>query len=44
MLSKYENEDAGMLREIVTCDKTWIYFFEPKRKEENKVWVENGGK
>ena len=33
------------LCEIVTGDETWISFFEPEGKENNKVWIgENGAR
>ena len=39
LLSQYENCDQRRLNEIVTGDETWIYFFEPDLKQNNKVWV-----
>jgi len=30
------------LDEIVTGDETWVYFFEPKRKAQNKAWIKKG--
>ena len=27
------------LREIATGEETWLYYFEPDCKENNKVWV-----
>ncbi|XP_062578762.1 histone-lysine N-methyltransferase SETMAR-like [Saccostrea cucullata] len=39
LLEKYEHCDFRRLNEIVTGDETWIFFFEPEIKRNNKVWV-----
>ena len=36
---KYDKCDPRRLEEIVTCDETWIYHFQPDSKAKNKVWV-----
>ena len=43
LLQIYDGCDDRRLFEIVTGDETWISFFEPEGKENNKVWIgENG--
>ena len=45
LLQIYDGCDDKHLCEIVTCDETWISFFEPEGKENNKVWIgENGAR
>ena len=43
LLARYKNADFRRLHEIVTGDETWLYFFEPDCKENNKVWVSENG-
>ena len=45
LLQIYDRCDDKCLCEIVTGDETWILFFEPEGKENNKVWIgENGAR
>ena len=44
LLSKYENSDPRRLSEIATGDETWMHFYEPMRKADNKAWRPKGGK
>ena len=39
LLQIYDGCDDKSLCEILTGDETWISFFEPERKENNKVWI-----
>lgn len=39
LLARYKNADQRRLNEVVTGDETWVYFYEPAGKENNKVWV-----
>ena len=39
LLQIYYGCDDKRLCEIVTGDETWISFFEPEGKENNKVWI-----
>ena len=39
LLQIYDGCDDKRLCEIVTGDETWISFFEPEGKENNKVWI-----
>ena len=39
LLSRFKNRDSRRLREVVTGDETWLYFFEPDNKLNNKIWV-----
>jgi len=36
LLDIYKNADQNRMNEIVTGDETWVYFYEPDSKEENK--------
>ena len=38
LLSRFKNRDSHYLREVVSGDETWLYFFEPDNKL-NKMWV-----
>ena len=38
----YENYDRRHLDELETGNKTWIHYFEPLKKAENKAWVPKG--
>ena len=42
LLKVYKNCDKRRIAEIVTGDETWIYFFEPHRKSQNKIWRPKG--
>ena len=42
LLDKYKNADERRLSEIVTGDETWIYFYEPFRKQQNMSWLPKG--
>ena len=45
LLQIYDGCDDKCLCEIVTGDETWISFFEPEAKANNKVWIgENGAR
>ena len=45
LLQIYDGCDDKRLCEIVTGNETWISFFEPEGKENNKVWIgENGAR
>ena len=39
LLSRFKNRDSRRLREVATGDETWLYFFEPDNKLNNKIWV-----
>ena len=39
LLKIYDGCDQKRLDEIETGDETWVYFFEPKRKAQNKAWI-----
>ena len=39
LLSRFKNQDSHHLREVVTGDETWLYFFEPVNKLNNKMWI-----
>ena len=38
---KYHNRSFA---NIITGDETWVHFYEPKRKMQNKIWATKGGK
>lgn len=37
--SMYKDRDSRRLREFITDDEPWLYFFEPDSRENNKVRV-----
>lgn len=43
LLAKYKNCDKRKISNIVTGDETWIYYFEPQRKIDNKMWIQRNG-
>ena len=34
----YNGEGDTFLNRVVTCDETWIHFFEPESKQQSSVW------
>lgn len=45
LLTKYKKCDKRTISNLVTGDETWIYYFEPQRKIDNKMWIKrNGGR
>lgn len=44
LLKMYSNFDRRLLVDIVTGDETWVHFFEPQRKIDNKVWATKHGR
>ena len=34
----YNDEGDTFLNRVVTCDETWIHFFEPESKQQSSVW------
>ena len=38
---KYNNRSFA---NIISGDETWVHFYEPKRKIQNKIWATKGGK
>lgn len=43
LLRVYEKCDDRRIFDLVTGDETWISFFEPAGKENNKVWIGQNG-
>ena len=39
LLKKYKNCDKRRLSELFTGDETWVYYFEPQRRVNNKQWL-----
>ena len=39
LLETYKHCKNKRINELLTGDETWIYFFEPQRKINNKVWI-----
>ena len=35
---QYNDEGDTFLNRVVTCDETWIHFFEPESKQQSSVW------
>ena len=38
VIENYSNEEGLFLDNVVTCDVTWMPFFEPDSKQESAVW------
>ena len=38
LLDRYAKEGSNFLNKIVTCDETWVHFFEPESKQQRSVW------
>ena len=34
----YNDEGENFLNGIITCDETWIHFFEPESKQQSSMW------
>jgi histone-lysine N-methyltransferase SETMAR len=43
LLKTYGKFNQRRLDEVVTGDETWIYFFEPDVKKNNKMWIQEVG-
>ena len=39
LLKMYPKFDRKKIVNIVTGDETWVHFFEPQRKIDNKIWA-----
>jgi len=39
LLKMYPKYDSRSFSNIVNGDVTWVHFYEPKRKHENKIWA-----
>ena len=39
LLKMYPKYNNRLFANIVTGDETWVHFYEPKRKHENKIWA-----
>ena len=35
---KYKEEGDNFLNRVITCDETWIHFYEPESKLQSSVW------
>ena len=35
---QYNDEGDTFLNRVVTCDETWIHFFEPESRQQSSVW------
>lgn len=44
LLKMFPKFDRRVFANIVTGDETWVHFFEPRRKIDNKVWVTKHGR
>ena len=39
MLQMFQTCDKKQFSNVVTCNENWVYYFEPVRKFNNKIWV-----
>lgn len=37
-IDRYSEEGDQFLNSIITCDETWVHFFEPESKQQSSVW------
>lgn len=44
LLKKYPKYDKKLFDNIITGDETWVHFYEPKRKVDNRIWALKGAK
>ena len=44
LLKLYPKFDRRVFADIVTGDETWVHFFEPQRKMNNKIWATKQGR
>ena len=44
LLKQFPKYNNRSLANIITGDETWVHFYEPKRKIQNKIWATKGGK
>ncbi len=42
LLRRFKRMGKSAMLKIVTGDETRVHYFEPRRKEQNKVWVPKG--
>ncbi|KAI6661513.1 hypothetical protein LOD99_13386 [Oopsacas minuta] len=39
MLKKFKGGESKRLHDILACDETWIYQYDPKTKRQSSIWV-----
>ena len=44
LLKQFPKYNSRSFANIITGDETWVHFYEPKRKIQNKIWATKGGK
>lgn len=44
LLKRYPKYDKNVFSTFVTGDETWVHFFEPQRKVNNKIWATKNAK
>ncbi|MCU7801502.1 MAG: transposase [gamma proteobacterium symbiont of Lucinoma myriamae] len=42
LLQKYKNCSNKRICELLTGDETWVFYFEPQRRVDNKQWMRKG--
>ena len=43
LLNQFPKYNNRSFANIITGDETWVHFYEPKRKKQNKIWATKGG-
>ena len=38
LLKTYKGYNSRVISNLLTCDETWVYMFEPQRRADNKQW------
>ena len=44
LLKKFKKCDKRKLCNLLTGDETWVYYFEPQRKVDNRMWLKKGSR
>ena len=44
LLKKFKKCDKRKLYNLLTGDETWVYYFEPQRKVDNRMWLKKGSR
>jgi len=42
LIGKFKGMGQNAFLRVVTGDETWVHYFEPKRKQQNMVWIAEG--
>jgi hypothetical protein len=43
-LNRFRREGNSFLNKIITCDETWVHYYDPPRKRQTSRWKKNDEK